>query len=564
MLMVQYLKRYYRPLLATAILSSAGAMLTIGLLAYINRLATQGLPQLNWVCLVTALGWFGALCLANGASQIILAKLSSELVGQLRRDLSKQFIEVDYCKLINHKSTIFGVLIEDITRISPLIMLAPHLAYNVILVLICSIYLITLSFQLFLVLLVGLGIPLAISAFLLRSTRKPLDAMRRSEEALFEHFRAIADGKKEMLLSRARAEHFYDVLLLPAIGQAQRLMRQVHLRWNLNEAWSSGAAYGTVFVVVYLGYAAFALPSDVIVRFVIGALFIVGPLNFLIHCGQSVSTGLSSLRHLERVGLDLRSQNATTDEHTTSHTDTKWQYIHAQDLCYRYPESKIDEGIGPFNLSIRRGEMVFIVGDNGSGKSTLMHLLCGLLPPSSGRLCLDEQPVPYGSSAYRERFSSVFGDFFLFSDVLDAKGDALPDAQIRTLLRDLDLDEQLSVDQGKLSKTSLSTGQRKRLALLQCYAEDREVCLFDEWAADQDPRFRQHFYLTLLPQLKQQGKTLIVISHDDRFFHLADRLIVLKGGRVMSDSATDTLANGTDTRLASLSIASSMAADSAA
>ncbi len=541
MLIVQYLKRYSWPLFATAVLSLAGVMLTVGLLAYINRLATQGLPETHWVCLITGLGGLIALCLFNGIVQIILAKMGSELVARLRRELSKRFIDLEYYKLGNKKSSIFGVLIEDIGRIGPLAILAPQLAYHGSLIFICGIYLISLSTKLFLVLLLGLGIPLCVSFLLVRSTYTQFDAMRRSEAILFEHFHAIADGKKSMMLNRARAEHFHKVVLQPAVEQVKILMQRVYLRWALNGAWSSAAAYGTVFAVVYLGHAAFALPTDVIVRFVIGALFIVGPLNSLIQAGQPVGSGLSSLRHLERVvGLDLRPKTEEVLNHgVTSPVATDWQFIHARDLSYRYPESEKDQGVGPFNLSIGRGELVFITGSNGSGKSTLIHLLSSLLPPSSGQLYLDEDPIPYGSRAYRENFSSVFSDFFLFSHVLDAEGNPLPDARILTLLRELELDHALSVDQGKLSRTDLSTGQKKRLALLQCYAEDREICIFDEWAADQDPRFREHFYLVLLLALKRQGKTLIVISHDDRYFHIADRLIRLEGSRIVSDAATN-------------------------
>lgn len=88
---------------------------------------------------------------------------------------------------------------------------------------------------------------------------------------------------------------------------------------------------------------------------------------------------------------------------------------------------------------------------------------------------------------------------------------------------------------GVFSTTSLSQGQRKRLALLIAYLEDRPIYLFDEWASDQDPFFRDIFYNQLLPSLKQRGKTVLVISHDDRYFHLADRVIKLDYGKVEYD-----------------------------
>jgi len=70
------------------------------------------------------------------------------------------------------------------------------------------------------------------------------------------------------------------------------------------------------------------------------------------------------------------------------------------------------------------------------------------------------------------------------------------------------------------------------LALLVSLVEDKELYLFDEWAADQDPEFRDVFYNKLLPELKSRGKLVIVISHDDRYFHKADQIVKLEQGAV--------------------------------
>ena len=91
-----------------------------------------------------------------------------------------------------------------------------------------------------------------------------------------------------------------------------------------------------------------------------------------------------------------------------------------------------------------------------------------------------------------------------------------------------------------LSTTQLSQGQRKRLALLTAYLEDRSIYLFDEWAAEQDPEFRAHFYEELLPQLKAKGKTLLVATHDDRYFDLADMVVKMELGRLVSAQRRET------------------------
>jgi putative ATP-binding cassette transporter len=93
----------------------------------------------------------------------------------------------------------------------------------------------------------------------------------------------------------------------------------------------------------------------------------------------------------------------------------------------------------------------------------------------------------------------------------------------------------VKVEKGTLSTTELSQGQRKRLALLTAYLEDRSIYVFDEWAADQDPYFKEIFYLQFLPELKARGKTAFVISHDDRYYHVADRIIKFDEGQIVSD-----------------------------
>jgi len=96
----------------------------------------------------------------------------------------------------------------------------------------------------------------------------------------------------------------------------------------------------------------------------------------------------------------------------------------------------------------------------------------------------------------------------------------------------LRLAKKVSIQNGTLSTTELSQGQRKRLALLTAYLEDRPIYFFDEWAADQEPAFKEVFYFDILPALKSRGKAVIVISHDDRYYSVADRVIKLESGHM--------------------------------
>jgi putative ATP-binding cassette transporter len=188
--------------------------------------------------------------------------------------------------------------------------------------------------------------------------------------------------------------------------------------------------------------------------------------------------------------------------------------------------------LGPIDLSVKSGELIFIVGSNGSGKSTLAKLITGLYTPDSGKIYLNDTPITAANIEwYRQHFATTFADVYLFDRYLGLE-DRQIDREIGKYLKEFQIDRKVSVTNGVLSTTNLSQGQRKRLALLTAFLEDRPIYLFDEWASDQDPAFREVFYQQMLMQLKEWGKLVIVITHDDRYFHLADRILKLNYGRV--------------------------------
>jgi putative pyoverdin transport system ATP-binding/permease protein len=203
--------------------------------------------------------------------------------------------------------------------------------------------------------------------------------------------------------------------------------------------------------------------------------------------------------------------------------------------AYRGEGSAHEFQLGPLNFTFHPGELVFLIGGNGSGKSTLAKILVGLYEPMDGYISIDDEPVTSETrDSYRQWFSVVFFDFYLF-ERLHTLNDSSADLRITRYLEQLQLGHKVSVKDGKLSTLDLSQGQRKRLALLAAFLQDRPMYVFDEWASDQDPMFKQLFYRQILPDLKSRGKTVIVISHDDRYYDVADRVIKLESGQIESD-----------------------------
>ncbi len=189
--------------------------------------------------------------------------------------------------------------------------------------------------------------------------------------------------------------------------------------------------------------------------------------------------------------------------------------------------------MGPINLTIHRGELLFLIGGNGSGKSTLAMLLTGLYEPASGEILIDGKPLSAGDmAAYRQHFSAVFTDVWLFDKLLGPGGEEADPALVETWLHRLKMVNKLTLENGKILNLKLSKGQKKRVALLLALAEGRDIILLDEWAADQDPHFRREFYQVLLPLMKEMGKTVFAISHDDHYFIHADRLLEMRQGEL--------------------------------
>jgi putative ATP-binding cassette transporter len=208
-------------------------------------------------------------------------------------------------------------------------------------------------------------------------------------------------------------------------------------------------------------------------------------------------------------------------------------------VSHRYPGLTEDRPftLGPIDLSIRQGEVIYLIGGNGSGKTTLAMLLLGLYEPEQGHVELNGVKIDKRNLVqYRQQFSAVFADFHLFDEIL-CHDQAQIAKRATHYLHTLELDHKVSISGNRFSTTSLSSGQRKRMALIASYLEDRPIYLFDEWAADQDPVFRRVFYTELIPDLKRKGKTVIVISHDDAYFECADRLVQVAQGRLVDVSA---------------------------
>jgi putative ATP-binding cassette transporter len=262
-------------------------------------------------------------------------------------------------------------------------------------------------------------------------------------------------------------------------------------------------------------------------------VFSSGAVASVIRTLPMVARANLAVENLERLERELEEQHRVVQDAEVQDRSALTERLEARGITYAYrdPEGGIAFSLGPCDFEVKAGETVFIVGGNGSGKSTLIKLLTYLYEPAAGTIFWDGTPVTNANAeAYRGLFSVIFSDFHLFDRLYGIE--TQDQSEVERLLETMRLGDRVAYRDGRFIKTELSTGQRKRLAMVVARLENRPVCIFDEWAADQDPEYRKYYYETLLPQLKAEGRTIIASTHDDRYFHVADKVIWMEEGRI--------------------------------
>jgi putative ATP-binding cassette transporter len=346
-----------------------------------------------------------------------------------------------------------------------------------------------------------------------------------------QHVRALIEGIKELKMHRPRRREFVDNVLDPA----EMLRCRCKIRGDT--LFDAAIVWGRTLFLVAIGLLLFVWPrwfpvdGITLTGYVLTILFLMAPLEQILAWLPFMAHASVSVAHIEELGLVL---DETEREDAGREPVDRWAQIELLGVTHAYHREGHSRGfaLGPIDLTLRPGEILFIVGGNGSGKTTLAKLLTGLYVPESGEIRLDGRPVAAADrEGYRQLFSVVFDNAAVF-DALWGLDAADLDRRAGEYLRDLELDRVVSVSGGTFSTTQLSRGQRKRLALLTAYLEDRPIYVFDEWAADQDPVFRKVFYLRLLPELKLRGKTVVAVTHDDHYFGIADWIVKLDEGKM--------------------------------
>ncbi len=483
------------------------------------------------LCLITPITQF--------VSQALLTYLGQQSIFNIRTRLSRQILATPLRRLEEMGGPrVMAVLTDDITAISGMVASVPILCMQVAVVVGSMAYMVWLSAKTFLVVVGFILIGATIYQGAMGRAIRLLKDSREQLDALMKHFRTMIEGAKELKLHSPRRHAFLKDIFRPTA----EAVRRTNLHGNLILAASVSFGYQLVFFVL-LVLLIFVMPffvrsdAQTLTGFTLVLFYMLIPLGDILMLFPTLARANIAMNKIERLGIALSSSASDSDSTPPPHVARSFKRLDLVGVTHSYHRELENQSftLGPLDLTFRPGELVFLVGGNGSGKTTLAKLLCGLYAPESGEIRLNDEPVTeLTADSYRQHFSVVFSDFYLFENLLGIEEDGL-DAQAEDYVKLLQLQHKVRIEGGTFSTIDLSQGQRKRLALLTSLLEDRPFYIFDEWAADQDPLFKQVFYMQFLPSLKAKGKAVLIISHDDRYYSIADRLIKLDYGRIEYD-----------------------------
>jgi putative ATP-binding cassette transporter len=519
-------RQYRWPFILVIALSLLSAALGIGLIAFINKELIVALNS-SLLILPEFLGLLLLLMAVTLASQLALTVLGHHFVYRLRGEFIKRILDtqVERIEQIGSAQLLAG-LTSDVRAITIAFVRLPELIQGIILTIGSAAYLAWLSPQMLFVTAVWVAITIIGGWLLVSKVYRHMAKLRDIEDNLYTDFQTIIEGRKELALNRQRAQLIYETVYQEdARNYRHHIVRADTFHLSAVN-WSNIMMLGAIGLVFFMANSLGWANTAVAATYSLTLLFLRTPLLSAVGALPTLLTAQVAFDKLNTFQL-----TAYHPDFIVPQAASNWKTLELRNLVFHYGEQGFE--VGPINMTLKRGELVFLIGGNGSGKSTLAMLLTGLYRPLSGQILLDGEEIDGANmEKYRSLFSAVFTDIHLFDRLIDNQGQAADPAKVQAWLARLQMQDKVKLEGNKVLNLKLSKGQSKRLALLLATAEQRDILLLDEWAADQDPHFRRIFYRELLPWLQEMGKTVFAISHDDHYFLHADRLLEMREGKL--------------------------------
>lgn len=464
--------------------------------------------------------------LARAASQILFGNVVDAAAAQLRLYLSERIRRLPIADLeAIGPSRLQSAIVLDVARMVDAAPNLPAVLINISTIFCALAFIAFLHIKVFLLVVAVIVLGVVSYRLPLILGQRSFARARDNRDGIQESIRGQLYGAKELRLNAGKYHDFMERGMRRLEAEVVRLSRRGNIIFYLALQYGNLIGFLAIGVVTYVAAARYGLSSEVLLSVVMAMLYIIGPINVIVNAIPALAQGTVALNKLNELldrmpveDLDEGGMALPCDE------------LQLREVSYSYAD-RDGFRVGPVSLTLRRGQVTFLVGGNGSGKSTLAKLITGHYRPVSGEVLFDHAVIDE-SNLFRARqsVSAIFLDFHLFTHLFGASEQATSKAE--HYLHRLGLAHKVTLDDQRFSTIDLSDGQRKRLALLVAFLEQRDIYVFDEWAADQDPEFKHVFYTELLPELRRLGRIVVVISHDDRYFDQADQLVRMSNGQV--------------------------------
>jgi putative ATP-binding cassette transporter len=461
--------------------------------------------------------------------------LSQNLFWSLRKKILAIVLKADYQQLMNRKTKIDSAMVSDVNTLTVTSMSLIDFFTSTILAVACLVYLATISVILFSITLAFAIIGILIYQYGTKRNAKSFERARDLEDGFITHFSSIIDGFKEIYIEPKKGKAIYEKKIIPIANEAFANNQKAFTGFLNIQITGQVLFYALIAAILVFFSTALHIKTGETVKFIFTLLYLLSSIETIMALLPGVIRARVASDRLMDLKTELEQAHFKNSVSEQIISKDEFESIQIKELEFKYEEQQKGFGIGPVNFEIQKGETVFIYGGNGSGKTTFIHTLLGIFKPTGGGITVNGMPVKEETyPEYKTLFSVVFSDFYLFNELLTT--DQALTEKWDYYIRLFELKDKVKLEGNRFSTTNLSTGQRKRLALIAALLEEKPILVMDEWAADQDPYFRKKFYTELLPVLKEEGYTIIAITHDDKYYHCADKLFKMEEGKLIEET----------------------------
>jgi cyclic peptide transporter len=512
------------------LLTIVSGLLGGGVIAFINY-HIEELGKENYQLDVMQIVIFvGLITLHLSVSWFVSAgvtRYSMKMIHNIRMQIIEKLKKIEYRAFEKvGDEHIFTILIRDTATISNSSSGFVYFFSSIVTIVFCLGYMLWLFPMGFLLTMVVLAIGMGVYLLNQKKIIKKLTEARELEAVFYKQVEDFVKGFKEIKISKEKKNDIFNNYIYRTSDKVMTL--------NITSliGFLNNSIIGQGFFYVLMGFILFYFPMnsnggvEKVITYLFLIIYMLGPISRIAEMVPTMSFVKIAIKQLRRLEFDILSiKNEFDFEEAAAEKPFQFKEIRFEEVYFTYDNEREEEQftLGPINISIESGKTHLIFGENGGGKSTFMKVFSGLYKPNSGNIYIDDHRLDYDEyDYYRNQFCAVYSEFYLFDTLYGLKN--IDENRLETWLRKMKIFDKVSLEGDKLSTINLSSGQRKRLALVIALMENKPIMILDEWAAEQDPDFKKIFYHEILPELGSDNRTVVLISHDDKYFDCSERI----------------------------------------